>query len=109
MTGDRPVTLQQRAANWHSRRFPEAKPYNVALKSGEELGELQKAVNSDLIYFVGDVPHGAPEEAADIMVSLLVLLGRWYSDSDLLSIVEKKLDLFETVNGGHRACLREGD
>ena len=98
--------LQERAANWHRQRFPDADQYHVALKSMEELGEVAEALNSEAgrksaTATAGDVVA----EAADVIICMLVLVGRWRV-ADLLDAVDRKLVTLETA-GAHRASLLE--
>lgn len=99
--------LQYRAKWWHMERFPDAQSYNVMIKATEELGEVARAVNGDL---VGDPDRDrrgtAPEEAADVVITLMALLGRWYPEYELLDMVEKKLAILCDPNSGHRSALR---
>lgn len=104
MSGD----LQQRVAAWHADRFPAAQPYNVMLKAVEELGELAEAVNgtctADLSDKVTARRGDVPDEAADVAVTLLVLLGRWFAPADLLEAVEAKLAILTDPDSGHRSA-----
>lgn len=100
--------LQARAANWHYLRFPEAEPEHVVLKSIEELGEVACALNQDLDKNAKD-DQGKGDvaaEAADVVITLLVLLGRWYPTRNLLEEVWRKLVTLETP-GAHRASWKE--
>lgn len=99
-------SLQARAAAWHKKRFPGAERSWVCMKSTEELGELHSAVLVDIAGdYVPKDPGDAPGEAADVMICLLALLGRWYPGHDLLDEVEKKLAILNDPNGTHRASI----
>lgn len=93
--------------DWHRARFPEAAMEHVCLKAMEELGEVAQAVN-------GVSGRNAPgrrgdvaEECADVVVCLIVLLGRWFPEADLLGEVARKAAILVDPNSGHRsAALR---
>jgi NTP pyrophosphatase (non-canonical NTP hydrolase) len=96
--------LQARAVEWHERRFPFASPIGVGLKTAEEVGEVASAILGD---FGGESATGkgnAPAEAADVVISLLATLGRWYPDADLEDEIDAKLDDLLTP-GKHRASV----
>jgi len=100
------VTLQERIVRWHEERFPKAEAHHVALKAMAELGEVadsflaEKGIDSA----TGKPGDGVPGEAADVMIALMALVGRW-EGSDLLATVEKKLAILETP-GAHVASRR---
>lgn len=102
MTG---ASLQDRAASWHAARFPRCTPEDITLKSMAELGEVADAVlaaGRD-----GSHPERAGTvlaEAADVMVTLLALCGR-FGHGDLLAAVDAKLTVLETPGGTHPGCL----
>ncbi len=103
------MTLQDRVVDWHRRRFPDAGPVHVALKACEEVGELAGAVlgAQDDATSTGD--GDALSEAADVMICLMALLGRWghpVSDCDLLAAVERKLAILTDPTSSHRSALR---
>ncbi len=98
--------LQQRVAEWHARRFPEATMLHVTIKMAEEAGEVASAV------LAADDDDGrstgrgiAWEEAADVAVCLMALLGRWFPDRDLMAEVERKMAVLTDPLSGHRAAL----
>jgi hypothetical protein len=101
------LCLQPVAADWHARRFPKAKAGHVALKAQSELGELADALlgddedRRDEEPATGDVLG----EAADVVICLLALIGRWYPGADLLGAVEAKLLVLVDENGTHRSSL----
>lgn len=96
--------LQEEIAAWHTKRFPDAQSYHVAIKAMEELGEVASEVNGDLKKNSDDRGGKTPEEAADVVICLMVLIGRWYPDRDLLVEVQKKLDVLTDPNSGHRSA-----
>ena len=105
MTHHSTGVLQGRAAAWHAARFPSCTPEDIALKAMAELGEVADAVLAE----GRDAAH--PEragtvlaEAADVMVTLLALCGR-FGHGDLLAAVSAKLALLETPGGPHPGCL----
>lgn len=101
------MTLQDRAAAWHAARFPDARPYLVIIKTMAELGELADAViaAAGTSSAAGKEGDGVLGEAADVLITLLVLAGRW-DGGDLLAVTEAKLARLETP-GAHRASLKE--
>lgn len=97
--------IQDRAAAWHSARFPACTPEDIALKSMAELGEVADAVLAE----GRDAAH--PEragtvlaESADVLITLLALCGR-FGRGDLLAAVDAKLKILETPGGSHPGCL----
>lgn len=108
MTGVLAVMLQDRAAAWHAARFPACTVEDIALKAMAELGEVADAVLAE----GRDDAH--PEragtvlaEAADVVVTLLAICGR-FGHGDLLGAVDAKLRVLETPGGTHPACLPGG-
>lgn len=89
--------LQARLVSWHEERFPQADPVKVALKLNEEAGEVASAVlglvGSDSATGKGDVA----EECGDVLIAILVLLGRWFPHVDVVSEAFAKLDLLSPV------------
>lgn len=102
--------LQQRVSSWHADRFPEAQPFHVALKAMEEMGEVAEALNGHLSGGRGNEATSrrgdVPKEAADVAVCLMVLLGRWFPERDLLAEVEDKLAVLTNPDSGHRSSVR---
>jgi len=99
--------LQDRAAAWHAARFPACTIEDIALKSTAELGEVADAILAE----GRDAAH--PEragtvmaEAADVVVTLLAICGR-FGHGDLLKAVDAKLSVLETRGGSHPGCLPE--
>jgi NTP pyrophosphatase (non-canonical NTP hydrolase) len=89
--------IQARVVEWHVARFPACQPWEIALKSMAELGEVAEAMQVESRR--GDVV----EEAADVTVTLMALLGRFYG-ADLLDAVERKLTIL-TTPGAHRHSI----
>ena len=101
--------IQDRAAAWHAARFPQCTAEDIALKSVAELGEVADAILAE----GRDSSH--PEragtvlaEAADVLVTLLALCGR-FGHGDLLDAVDAKLAVLETPGGPHPGCLESLD
>jgi len=97
--------LQGRAARWHAARFPQCTVEDIALKSVAELGEVADAI------LAGGRDGSHPEragmvlaEAADVVVTLLAICGR-FGHGDLLDAVDAKLAVLETPGGNHPGCL----
>lgn len=97
--------LQARAARWHATRFPGCTAEDSALKAMAELGEVADAVLAN----GRDPAH--PEragnvtgESADVVITLLVLNGR-FINGDLIAAVDAKLALLERPGGNHPASL----
>jgi len=96
--------LQERVATWHGERFPNATMLHVAVKMAEECGEVASAVlalDDDRTATGRGVVW---EEAADVAVCLLVLLGRWFPEFDLLAEVDRKFAILTDPTSGHRAA-----
>lgn len=102
--------LQQLATKWHTQRFPDAIVFEVTTKAAEELGECAAEVLIDKAGSMNlkerPASTQAPAEAADVVLSLMVLLGRWYPGYDLIEEVAKKLDKLTDPNSGHRAAIK---
>lgn len=96
------MTDIERVVDWHIGRFPEAEMVHVALKLNEEAGEVGRAVNGlegkNSATGGGDVI----DECADVLISIYVLVGRWFTREELLEAVETKITMLETP-GAHRA------
>lgn len=98
--------LQQRVARWHATRFPGAGPFEILGKATEELGEVANEVNercSADAGYDGD-GSGMEGEAADLVIVLMALVGR-FGNGDLLDFVEAKLAVLTDPESGHRAAL----
>jgi NTP pyrophosphatase (non-canonical NTP hydrolase) len=98
--------LQERAVDWHIKRFPDAEAVHVALKMCEEAGEVCRALNGELgknsATGYGDVCC----EVADVIIAAMVLAGRYYN-IDIAHDIDSKLKILTDPNSGHRARLRE--
>lgn len=97
--------FQARAAIWHAARFPDCTAEDVALKAMAELGEVADAIlacgrDASHPERAGDVAA----EAADVVITMLVLVGRFTTD-DLTAAVDAKLALLERPGGNHPASL----
>jgi len=98
--------LQKRCGEWHAKRFPTAKAWQVGLKLGEEFGELAEALNHDLDPdYIGDKKTSVIDECADVTIVMMVLLERYCSGTDLLKAVERKLAKLNDPKSGHRAAV----
>ncbi len=86
---------------WHRERFPTAGPEHVGLKLASEVGELCDEVCTAVL-----APFGLiGKEAADVLICLLALLGRWYPSVDLLAEVRAKLAILTNPDSGHPSAL----
>jgi hypothetical protein len=95
--------LAQRARAWHEERFPAAKPEHVTLKGCSEMGEVADAVLA-LVGTASATGKGTlGEEAADVLISLMVLIERWHPEIDVLYEVGAKLLILETP-GAHKSA-----
>jgi NTP pyrophosphatase (non-canonical NTP hydrolase) len=99
--------LQRQIGEWHRARFPEAGREHVALKLCEEAGEVARAINGDCGKNSATGYGATPQEVADVIIAALVLMDRWYSEYDLTTLIENKLEAL-TTPGAHRASLIEG-
>lgn len=97
--------LQLRITEWHKARFPDAEVAHVALKLGEETGEVQSGVNALVGKNSATGDGDLVGEAADVVICAFVLLGRWGGGEELLEAVEQKLAILTNPNSGHRAAL----
>ncbi len=97
--------IQDRSCAWNRERFPEAAIEHVALKICEEAGEVARAVLgvAGLNSATGRGDVGA--EIADVFISSLVLLGRWFPEIDIYAEIDAKLTALETP-GQHRGSLK---
>jgi NTP pyrophosphatase (non-canonical NTP hydrolase) len=97
--------FQSRAAIWHCNRFPICTAEDVTLKAMTELGEVADAI----LAHGRDSSH--PErasniaaEAADVVITMLALVGRFTAD-DLIAAIDAKLAMLEQRGGAHPASL----
>ena len=101
--------LQELITKWHTQRFPDAIVFEVTTKACEELGECVAEVLTDKATAMNlkEVPlmTNAPAEAADVVIALMVLLGRWYPGYDLMDEVRQKMNKLTDPNSGHRAAM----
>lgn len=93
--------LASMAVAWHRQRFPAAGAVHIALKAASELGELLDAILPADLGGKGDVG----EEAADVLICILALLGRFYPAVDLLAEVRAKLAILGNSDSGHPSAL----
>ncbi len=98
--------LSERIIAWHFARFPNAKCEHVSLKLCTETAEVADAVLSDVGMNGASGKGEVALEAADVVIALTVLLGRWYCNVDLFEEVEKKITILETP-GAHKASIKE--
>jgi hypothetical protein len=97
--------LIERTVAWHQRRFPEAIAERVAMKGTSEWGELNDAILGMTSFTGSSTGKGdVGSEAADVMICLTTLLGRYFPDIDLLAEWDKKLTILETP-GAHAASV----
>jgi len=103
------IRIQERAARWHAARFPCCTAEDIGLKAQAELGEVSDAI------LAGGRDGSHPEragnvlaEAADVVVTMLALCGR-FGHGDLLGAVNAKLSMLETPGGQHPGCLPDGN
>lgn len=97
--------LAAMVVSWHRDRFPAAGPEHVALKAASEVGELCDEVCT-VAMGAGSLTssYEVGREAADVVICLLALLGRWYPDVDLLAEVRAKLAILRNPDSGHRSA-----
>jgi NTP pyrophosphatase (non-canonical NTP hydrolase) len=99
--------IADRAAAWHRARFPLARPEDVALKLAEEMGEVAAAVLADHASARMNSRGGnVPAEIADVVITAMALLRRWY-DVRLSIAVLAKLAILEDPASGHRSAALE--
>ena len=98
--------LQTRVAAWHARRFPTAGAAELGLKASSEVGELCEALQAVIDDREPRDGHDAAYEAADVLVVILALVGRYFPGRDLLAETEARVTRFENPNGGHRSCVK---
>ena len=95
-------SLQNRIVKWHEIRFPDAQMEHVALKLCEEVGEVARAINGVAGQNSATGGGNVEQEVADVFISALVLLGRWFPDVNIELEIYRKLVILETP-GSHRA------
>lgn len=90
---------------WHSTVFPRATSSDLFVKTTEELGEVAEALSADEGRNSKKSPEGLSvvEEAADVIICLMALCGRYY-EADVMVAVEAKFKLLMTP-GAHRASI----
>lgn len=98
--------LQAAVVSWHERRFPDAQMEHVALKTCEEAGEVARAINGVIGKNSATRRGEVGKEAADVLITLYVLLGRWFPDVDLDGEVAKKLAILTNPTSGHAAAAK---
>lgn len=81
--------LQRRAAVWHERRYSWADAGVLVEKLAEECGEVARAHVGELERRPGR--GDVADEAAQVVLVCLSLIGRFYPDRDLLADAEKEL------------------
>lgn len=96
--------LQELVMRWHTQRFDEACAEWSTMKLMEEVGELAHAILYTLRGTEDEVEIG--REAADVVITLLALLGRNYPDIDIEYEVMRKLNILNDPSSGHRAALK---
>jgi NTP pyrophosphatase (non-canonical NTP hydrolase) len=94
--------LQKRICAWHIQRFPDAQMEHVALKICEEVGEVARAINGRAEKNSATGGGCTEEEIADVFISALVLLGRWFPEVNIELEIYRKLVILET-KGAHKA------
>ena len=97
--------LAAAVVRWHVERFPMAEAEHVTLKACEEVGEVAKAINgwAGMNSATGGGDVGA--ESADVLITLMVLLGRWFPTVDLLAEVRAKYAILTDPTSGHPASI----
>jgi len=78
---------------------------HVALKTCEEAGEVARAINGVLGRNMATGGGDVGGESADVLITLLVLLGRWFPAVDLIGEVRAKLAILVDPTSGHAAAL----
>lgn len=97
--------LQAAIVLWHEQRFPRAEMVHVALKTCEEAGEVARAINGVVGMNSATGRGEVGKEAADVLITLFVLLGRWFPEVDLLAEVRTKLAILIDPMSGHLASI----
>jgi NTP pyrophosphatase (non-canonical NTP hydrolase) len=83
------VSLQSRSTAWRAQHYPDCTPTDVVAKLFEEGGELARAIIGDL---EGRPDRGdVGQEAAQVVLVVLSLVGRFYPDIDVLAEVNAEL------------------
>lgn len=97
---------QAMATAWHVQRFPQARALGIFAKAVEEMGEVATALIYDNLTNAGATgkPGDVAAEAADVVICLLALVGRFYPDRDVTDEVFKKLNLLLTP-GAHKSGI----
>lgn len=100
--------LQNRAITWHERRFPNADCAHVGLKLGEETGEVQSAILSDLGSQSATGDGDVLKEIGDVIINCMVIAGRYYKYdmAEILAAVIDKLNILTDPTSGHRSAVR---
>ena len=93
------MTLQDRVAEWHANRWPDAEPANVIAKLFEEGGEVSRAVNTGR--------GSTEEEAGDVGIVMMVLLGRFYPEVNFVQAIEDRFRYITDPANGHRTLTAE--
>ena len=75
--------LQELCAEWHASRFPDHDRWLVLAKLTEEVGELARSIVGEHEGRPGRGDIG--QEAAQCVLVLMTLIGRFYPDLDILS------------------------
>jgi hypothetical protein len=101
------LNLQAQVAAWHARRFPKAKAGHVCLKATVELGELAEALldGDEAVSTHRSPPPDVVAEAADVAITVLALIGRFYPRADLMGAVAAKLAILDDPDGTHRSSI----
>jgi hypothetical protein len=99
--------LQAQVGEWHAQRFPKAKAGHVYLKAVSELGELGDALLGADVDREEEEPATGDVlgEAADVVMTMLALIGRFLPDADLLGAVWAKLGILTDPDGTHRSSI----
>lgn len=106
-TPDVMTALQHRIGEWHRERFPSAQLYHVLIQAMDEMGEVAEAANFDLSEGKWGREGSVPDEAADVVIAMAVLVDRWYPGEDLLQSVKRKLAILTDPDSRHRSALTD--
>jgi phosphoribosyl-ATP pyrophosphohydrolase len=96
---------QDWAVEWHKSRFPLAEIVHVALKLCEEAGEVGSAVNALVGVNSATGKGDVVKECADVVIAVMVIMGRWFPEVSLLDEIEAKLRELATP-GAHPASVK---